>query len=282
MKYYKKQHYVPIFLLKKWTNDKGLLSKFLYVHHKFEVTYRSPVQVGHKEKYLNFRYRKDLPSHYLESEINKKYDDEGAKVLEVLLTKGIETLTAEQEEQWSAFVASLLIRSPEIIDTRFRNKGEKFKALLNENPVEYEGLRNDEHPQSVADFVEYINPGYIADIGLTVIPNVVDIVASRIMNEMEWCVVNTQSNIYSFIIGDHPVILTAETTHPNCIVALPISPRHLFLASRPSVEWGKLMNITHQILVKAVNFETVTRANSEVYSLDERQKDFIKNHLYRN
>ncbi len=279
---YRNQHFVPICLLKKWSNNQGKVCRFRYAYHKFEVALKSPVQVGYTEKYLNFRYRKDLPNHYIESKINGKYDDEGAKVLELLLSEGTKSLTAEQEEHWSAFVASLLVRNPKIIETRFRNKGENFRALLNEGQEEYDSLKSDEHPQSVADFVEHLRPGCIDDIGLNVLPKVVDLVASRIMNEMEWCVVNTSSMSHSFLIGDRPVILSAETTDPSCIVALPLSPRHVFLASRPSKQWENLMNLTHEKLIKAVNDETVTRASTEVYSSDERQKAFIKNRFKLN
>ena len=282
IKGYKNQHFVPICLLKKWSNNQGKVYRFRYAYGKFHVSYKSPAQVGYKEKYLNFRHRTDLPNHYIESKINGKYDDEGAKVLDVLLTEGVESLTAEQEEHWSAFVASLLVRSPEIIETRFRNKGESFRAVLNESQTEYENLKSDEHPQSLAEFVEHQNPGYIDDIGLNVLPNVVDLVASRIMNEMEWCVINTSSMADSLLIGDCPVILTAETTHPSCIVVLPISPRHVFLASRLSIQWNKLMSTTHEKLVEAVNYEMVTRANSELYSSDEQQKVFIQDHLKKN
>lgn len=279
---YVKQHFLPICLLKRWSNNQGVVCRFRYAYDKFELTWKSPATIGYKEKLLNFHFRKDLPIHYVESKVTGKYDDEGAKVLNVLLTEKIESLTKEQEEHWATFVASLLVRNPEIIETRFRNKGESFRALLSESQIEYEQLKGDEHPQSFTDLVDLQKPGYIDDIGMNVLPNVVDLIAPRIMNEMEWSVVNVSSNTHSFLIGDRPTILTTETINSNCIIALPISPRHVYLASRPSRAWDKLMNTPHDKLVKLINYETVVRASSEVYSSDNSQKVFVQNRLKRN
>jgi hypothetical protein len=279
---YVKQHYVPIFLLNKWVGSDGWLSQYYWFQQKLKIERKGPRMVACQKALVNFKHRRDTPRHTAESKFfGPKIDGPAALVLNTLILNGAQALSAEEHWIWARFVISLYARRPEIVEKQFRNRGDQFREILRKQAGAYEALTGPDDPPTADAYLDAAVPGYADDIGITLMEPVINKLASRIASEMEWCVVDVSKSTHRLIIGDNPLIVTMAMSEEKCLIALPISPSHIFFASRMSSYWEAIKKMSFNQLVNIMNDEMVGVARKEVYATDGSHKRFVENRLFR-
>jgi hypothetical protein len=78
---------------------------------------------------------------------------------------------------------------------------------------------------------------------------------------------------------DRPLYLSAGVNDPQCVIALPLSPRAIFFASRDSSALDNLMRMQHAALMQAVNERIVIQAAQNVYGRHQRLLGFVEKWL---
>jgi Protein of unknown function (DUF4238) len=97
---------------------------------------------------------------------------------------------------------------------------------------------------------------------------------------MAWEVIKLKHPKNTFLTSDRPVIKTGRLfglTEPH--LAIPISPFHLFIASRSEHVFTEFKQRDHKDLVFQCNNAVVTYAKKYVWGLDNSQLRFVENRL---
>jgi Protein of unknown function (DUF4238) len=81
-----------------------------------------------------------------------------------------------------------------------------------------------------------------------------------------WNIVNFERSSKLLLSSDRPCVYTEGLDKPDCIIALPLSPRHAFFAFRPnSRAQRRLMNIPISKLAAKLNDNVVRQAVTRAY-----------------
>jgi hypothetical protein len=97
------------------------------------------------------------------------------------------------------------------------------------------------------------------------------------MNDMHWRVLQTPAEAPTLLTSDRPVLRTSNLKEPQGHIALPISPRLLFIASHHTDFLKQVLKADQVGLAKKVNRKVVEGATRFVYSVDDKQLRFVQN-----
>lgn len=98
------------------------------------------------------------------------------------------------------------------------------------------------------------------------------------LRSMKWVFATVDSNI-ELITCDNPVVFKPNNlSHVDCVVILPMSPRHFFIASN-QCNFARL-EANHRRMVTSINTEIIKNAKDRIYarSPDSIKENFIQKH----
>jgi hypothetical protein len=95
----------------------------------------------------------------------------------------------------------------------------------------------------------------------------------------KWRTATVHSAKYPLLTSDRPVIMTNGLVRPDAHIVLPISPRHLFIATKNEETFQAISSMPTEQLAKAVNNQVAQQAHKFVYGTDDRQLRFVANRL---
>jgi hypothetical protein len=201
----RKHHYVPVFYLQQWADDRGRLLKFSRPYGpvvKHEPT--SPRKTG----YQRGLYRvPNVPEHLaeiIEQGFMRKMDDLAALVLGDFIAKQLEGWTVPRREAWSRFIVGLMLRNPESL--------ERIKAELERHAAEnYEKWREEYErikKPGVAPF-ESIDALQSAKVMLWSLDKLINnkTLLDNI-SALQWGMVDVSGAKYRLVTSDRPVVRT--------------------------------------------------------------------------
>jgi Protein of unknown function (DUF4238) len=96
---------------------------------------------------------------------------------------------------------------------------------------------------------------------------------------MTWSVLALDNVRFHLLTSDRPLITTNGIGLPNSHIIMPLSPTKVFLAVNELAELARLQRLTPKDLVESVNLTVVSNAVSYVWSTNERQLRFVRNHM---
>jgi hypothetical protein len=131
----------------------------------------------------------------------------------------------------------------------------------------------------VVDWVEAQYPGLIENFSLASLPRVVTGQIVVKLNAMTWHALDLKDGLYPLLCSDRPCVFTEGIDHPDCIVALPLSPRHAFLAFNPkSQAQAALTQHGPTTIAKALNKNVISQAKDRAYCFNKTDapEDFFE------
>src|SRR4051794_36611270 len=111
-----KHHYIPVFYLKQWANEKKELCEFSNPYDRVKPRTTSPDGTGYVRGLNTVEGLPDVEKRYLEEVFFQIADDGAAQALRILLGLPPWALTPKERSSWSRFIMSLLVRNPESIE----------------------------------------------------------------------------------------------------------------------------------------------------------------------
>lgn len=239
-----KDHYVPEFYLKRWSEnnpDKKLLSgKHFEKDDSIKWTPRSPSGTC---------YERDLYGE-IEESFFKPLDNDASKVLSKLESETIREIKLDLGEKdhsnWATFIIGFTIRVPNKITTIENN---------------------------------FLNAGIDRTIARNQIPDIIKSErAIKDLRELCWVFARVETNL-ELITCDNPLIFKPRNlTDPDCVIVLPLSPKHFFLATKKE-------NLSRfpkepRKMVKNINVEIIKNAESRIFARTRHSinEGFIKKH----
>ncbi|MFI8560054.1 DUF4238 domain-containing protein [Pseudomonas putida] len=259
-----KHHFIPKFLLRKWQDDSGRL--WVYKRNGAgEISYRkgAPKSVAYVENLYTI-----LPEHKLskpasdeiETEVMGRLDDRAAIIHEAILERGLDCLTEEDRYIWSMFIASMLERSPQRLQTYKERAGvDGLVKELNELYPGADGLV-DKFGFDIDALVNNVTLKFMVD-------RILNSDLAHDIYRMQWLIVENNIPGEHFVLGDYALIINNASIvdEPLYFLRVAIAPNRLMLfacdQSALDDDFVSVLTISYNIVVieKSVRYVISSR-----------------------
>ncbi len=168
----------------------------------------------------------------IETKFFRVVDNNAAPVLESMIREGPATLGEDKRRSWTLFLMSMLIRSPNsLVEIRSVIHGFLRANLEELRQSDYAASRQPDDPESIYDFAMARAPE-LMEAYKAALPDMIDndVVGQHITN-MRWAVLNLSAAPHTLVTGDRPCMTSRGIADPACMLSLPVSPTHLFVAA---------------------------------------------------
>ena len=153
---------------------------------------------------------------------------------------------------------------------------------LAKGPEEYEALRPAGGPATLEEWVRQNAPAMLEDAGLSSLPRIVHrIETQHHLRRMFWAVADCKSATHTLFTSDRPLVQLLGLGHPNCVIALPLSPRHAFLAANREAVLTRLVGANVSMFAKQFNENILRQAVDYVYSAEDGHQAYVRKRLIR-
>lgn len=275
----KRHHYIPIFYLKRWVGLDSRLCEFSRPHDKLKPLRKHPAATGYVDNLYTVDGMPDEHAQIMERLVLAKIDDSASKALHQLLNcNSIDELEIGARIGWARFLYSLTLRTPEQLEwARVKLKEMQPEIVEAERHV-YLEKRRDGDPATFEEFKQlYLNDPRNADPKRHLHRFLGNGMAVHHIANMRWSVLNLQNNRHSLLTSDRPVIMTNGLGGMEGHLAMPISPKHIFLAANNSAIERNIHATPHHEIAERLNSRVVEQARRYVYAQDDRQLRFVLN-----
>jgi hypothetical protein len=225
-----KDHYVPEFYLKRWSEtnpDKKLISgKYIKKKDSIQWTPRSPSGTC---------YERDLYGE-IEATFFKPLDNDASNVLSKIESETIRHIELNLGEKdhinWATFIIGLIIRVPP-----------KIESIEN----------------------KFLDAGLDKSIARGQVPDIIQ--SERAIKDLRalcWVFARVETNL-ELITCDNPLIFKLPNlSDPDCVIVLPLSPKHFFLATR-NQNLSRFPKDARK-MVKNINAEIIKNAEVRIFA----------------
>jgi hypothetical protein len=270
-----KNHFNPVFYLKAWSRD-GKVVRYYRPHGPVVATPISPKNTGFDNDLYAFEGVPADKRQLLEKEFFSPVDSKAAVVHRLLLDGKLDALTGQQRIDWARFMMSMQHRNPFSLDEIKRLAEQNLRAnLAVEGDADYLATRAPGDPDTLYDWTALYQPQVLENAHKQFLPGLIDHenLGNHLIN-MLWSTIGLSTAEFSLLTGDRPVISTHGWKDPNVILALPLSPKCLFVATNT-----RLRTLNPTTLVKDVNDQIVRCAVDFVIGTDASHLRFVERRL---
>lgn len=276
-----KHHYIPVFYLKQWMGGDERICEFSRPYDRVKPRRTHPDGTGYVH---GLNTIPGLPPHdlqYLENIFFKITDDYAAKALHILLTDPPWNFTTEVRSGWSRFLMSLILRNPESVAKHQAAAEALFKNALPDIEADYAKRKAETDPPTYLEYAQLRSPNPAGRIRAILLQRVIDseFSGSR-LNGMRWMVLHDPSPKHLLLTSDRPVVMTNGLDKPNGQLIIPISPRHLFVATN-NVETENYVRSVwrNRQAIQQVNERVALQSRRYVYGYSDAQLSFVSSQL---
>lgn len=268
-----KHHFVPVFYLSKWADQDGYVTATRRASDGGLVTHRVKPKETAFEKNL-YALEKVAPEHRQVIEKNffaNEIDDRAAPLHARLLAGEIGRFSQSDRDAWTHFIMAQRLRVPEIVKDLRGSASAQLRTLLDGDQKEFLKLRGN-NALSFSEWTENQFVGLIDNFGMTMLPKIVtDPEFTRDISALHWWVEDVASANVTLLTSDRPLWMSAGLAHPNCLLALPLSPTAMFFASRNPDMSVALRHNGPNKLVRRCNESIASQHARFVYGAAEMQ-----------
>lgn len=228
----RRHHYVPIFYLNRWTGSDGRLVAVRKIRDKIVRDRRAPEHTGFEIDLYSYDSNFiEADRDEIETKVLGPLDNDGARVITKIINS--EVLTDDEKELWARYIVALRMRSPRMVASAVGSGRKRFAETMDELLPVYKLHRTDGDPETPEEWVEMNRPGFAESFGKRALARFISR-PERIAEvlKLSWMALDLQKSETALLTSDHPCIYTTGIRDPNCIVALPLSPRYAFVAYR--------------------------------------------------
>jgi hypothetical protein len=268
----KRQHYTPAFYLRRWSGDDGKVHVVRNFEGRIDRKFRAAKYLGF-EKHL-YSYSEDFAAidrAEVETQFLAPLDNQGARIVAEMIAGG--QLEMRDYILWAQFLTTMKVRTPENVKKIAIAGSEAIVREMRSAQPEYVAIRGETDPATALDWLKLNRPGLIESFGVKQLPKIAS--NSRAMQDVmsfSWHIVTFERSSKILMTSDRPCLYTEGLDKPNCIIALPLSPRHAFFAFRSgSLAQRGLMNAPISKLAARLNESVVGQAVLRAYC--QRESD---------
>jgi hypothetical protein len=278
----KNHHYVPVFYLKKWVGQDGKIQVFRGIRGKLESRRLSPESTGFEVNLYSYSsdFKTENPAE-VETEFYSRLDNEGARIIEILLQGG--DLSDKQKTLWAQFVLNLKVRNPETVSMIKEQYTSGLLSNIQASEEKYRAQKKPNDPEKLAEYIEQNHPGFISNAGLGQIPKIGSYQqALDDFTDLIWLCLDVSKSSRTLLTSDRPLIFPIGLHRSECVVALPLSPTHAFFAFHAnSINHIAIMRETPDKLAAQMNRYVTNQSDQRVYAraANDVPQSFLLKHM---
>ncbi len=221
-------HFVPQFYLKRWSmnnSDKKLFSARYFPGTKeLRWTRHAPSGTGFEPGlYGEIEERFFKPLDNDASRILDRYESESDRhESESVMTPIKLDLGEKDHDRWAVFVMGFMSRTPDTIEfvkKRYKKAGLSETDAMDQIPIISQSER-----------------------------------AKKDLRSLTWMFARVNANL-ELLTCDNPLIKKKSLSHPDCVILLPMSPKHFFIATKRET-LGRLPQSPRE-MIKCINIEII-------------------------
>jgi hypothetical protein len=274
-------HYLPEFYLQRWAREGGRLSRYYRPYNKTVVSRLTPKYTGFEEFLYTLHGVAD--AQMIETHFFSPIDDAAAPILERLIARGPDGLDNKQRSDWTRFIMSLQLRGPHSLSEikAFMDRQVRIN-IESTSGAEYLATKRPNDPDSVYDYALQQAPWQISNAHKELLPRLIDneFIGQLIVN-MQWAVMNLSAAPHTLLAGDRPYYTSHGLGNRACLLGVPLSPTHLFVAANDIEQIRKLAAQRAKDTVRNANNMTVRLAVQNVYGCTDTHLAFVEARLRR-
>lgn len=265
-----KQHFVPQFLLRRWTGGSGQLYRYTQPFQtKVHQRQVYPSECGFAENL----YNEVAGESWFETETLQIIDNTASDVLLKLIAQ--EEISSTEKENFGVFVRSALHRSPHMMRAfEVRIRGQKVDLHSKFRQQASSGKR----PESLAA-IDLAFADTSNDRGIHLLPGL--LTTEKItgwLNAAKWMVFKRPEGAHRLLISDDYVFRSRGLARKGGYLMMPLSPEHLLLMTTCEQTIFAAAQASTKDLVKDMNLVVVEGAREFVAASNLAQDRFIRNH----
>ena len=278
-----RHHYLPVFYLSHWAGADGKVVRYYRPHREVVASPITPQHTGYEPGL----YGLEGCSPDVRNSIEKDFmapvvDSPASQALDVLIERDNNKLTTELRQAWTRFVMSLHVRNPANVDHITRQAGAGLRQSLCTNPEEYEAVRGANDPPTLVEWVEQNTPALLDNYGKQLLPGIIThSETGDVIIRMRWWTIGITDDFTDLLLGDRPVYMSHGVADERCFIAVPLSPRLVFFATRKQEVFDRVMSYGIKAVTKSLNNLYVMQADRQVYATSNRHLRFVENRLGR-
>jgi len=275
------QHYVPRFLLERWhSGPDGKLTQFQWLRGALRADRFTAKAVAKEEHLYSQRRSEGEPNVALERDfLGPHIDEPAANAHRKILLDGHQSLSSQERYEWSRFLLSLLVRTPQMV-AFLRGYGRQvMEQMLDEQPEGMAHLRKNNPAMVLREWAEVHRPHLLDDVGVRALPT---ILTSQELNQAlldgAWSTESLAGSNVDALITDNPVVYLGDIKKGFSFM-LPIATDRAFVVASHPDDMARVAQMRRTGLTKSLNRHLVKHASRYVYATGLQHQNLIKKHL---
>lgn len=258
-----RHHYVPQFLLNRWTNAAGKLRMFTIQNGRIVASLRAPKYTGYEDGlYAIVAHALRLSNDHIEQKLFSPIDNNAAKALEKL--EQHRELTEDDHIAWTFFLSSLKVRQRETLEF-LRTHGAALRTqILAQLDA---GTLHAGAPSTEQWFNQHF-PGVMEASSLTNwLPRMIanpDVLEA--LGGLDWWFREFSPEAPTLLLSDMPLHWEGGFHEPDFFIQLPIGPRRLFFGTRSAGCEQLLTQMSADDLIGRVNLTTLASSTQRIWA----------------
>jgi hypothetical protein len=268
-----KHHYVPQFLLKRWTNPDGKVQVIAVRNGRVISKARAPEYTGYENQlYAVVANAMGLAEDVLERQVFAPIDSDAARVLEKL--EAHDPITQDDHIAWTFFLSSLRIRQPDVLEF-LRTKGiERLRADLADRDKATLPLG----APTTEEWFERHFPGHMRAASLASwLPQMVthDGVLDR-FGSLNWWIQDFEADLPELLLSDLPIHWEGGFNQPGFLIQLPVGPHRVFFGAASEQTEQYLGGLSHADLIHRINLTSLAASSDRVWARGADTRTFVE------
>lgn len=278
-----KHHYLPVFYLNQWASSAGKVIRYHRPVSDVVMHPIAPKNTGYERGLYRLDGYASEQSNAIETGfMSAVVDNEGAQVMQILIAGELARMTPELGQAWVRFIMAMHVRHPARVEQITEQVAAMTRESLMSNPEEYEAVRKPNDPPTLLAYVEQKLPELITNRGKKLLPGIISHEAiGEIVRHMKWQTVGILRDDLDFLTCDRPLYMSHGISDDRCFIAMPLSPRVVFLATRNANTFTSVLTSGIDAFAKSLNEILVGRADKYVYAAHSGHLPLVETHLRR-
>jgi hypothetical protein len=276
-----KHPYIPVFYLSRWSQPDGKIIRYYRPHQAVVASPIAPKNTGYERGLYRLEgYVPEVQNTIEKNFMSPVVDDPASRALNTLIEQDNSKLTPEHRQAWIRFVMSLYVRNPGNMEHITNKADHGLRQFLLTDPEEYEAVRGADDPPTLVEWVEQKAPEILSNFGKQILPGIIthQTTVDAIIR-MHWWTIGIADGFPDLLTCDRPVFMSHGVMDDRCFIALPLSPRFVFIATRSQSTFDRVMSHGIKAVTKSINESMVMQAEKYVYGAHDRHLQFVKNRL---
>jgi hypothetical protein len=275
-------HFVPIFYQKAWAGLDERVIRYSRPFDKVVAKPCAPSRTGSAKNLYDLQGLSPERRAVLETEFFKPIDNKAAIAFQLLRAGRLNDLTGDQRCDIARFMLSMISRNPFGLAELERLVDQIVRANLDVDDAEYSAIRRPGDPATLYDWTIQHQPHVIAEAHKRWLPSAIDHgdLGQHMIN-MVWATLDVSDAKHTLLTSDRPFSWTAGWKEPRALLAFPLAPELLFLATNSREVMDQVLRNPPDRVVRQANEDVVRLAVDFVIGRDNSHLSFVEKRLRR-